>query len=119
MGRNMCDYSIIQDTSFTLGRDIDKAFRFATGPGFTNSAAILGLRALNTGTGRFRFRARLNSTDLGTFVANDGAMVTIHEVVPSNVLKETDNELTVTKQGATNSSGEISDVVLWWQRDVG
>ena len=119
MARKICDYSVIHDGEVQLGTDIDREFRFSTGPGLVDNSAILGLRAVNTGPGRFRFTARINGENIGTFEANNDALVTMHEVFPGSVLKEDNNELTLTKQASNGSSGLISDVVLWWQREVG
>lgn len=111
------DYSVIQDSKFTLqvGGDIDREFSFSLpSDAHLGSRSILAFMVYPTGN-QVSFNVSVNNSNQVSFTLGNSGLNTIHEVISANLLKHGNNRI---KFVVTNGKMTFADAVLWWQRDV-
>ena len=115
MGRNVADYTVVRDGSFTVdvngSDDVRMNVRLRRG-------ALRDLNSILTfvirDTQDLRLRVDVNNNPvLEENIANGSFERTIQEIFPANVFDRRENEITFT---AVRGRGTFSDLVLWYRR---
>ncbi len=112
----LADYTVIQDTSVSLPKDngdIDSDFKFSA-PGVDDGIrAVLMFRINPAPDPSVTLEMNLNGTSLLTTTFTTDPQRGWLEVVPSGVLLENGNILTLTQTG--DGSVSVSDLVIFYQ----
>ena len=119
----ICDYSIFRDSSVTIqrggGGDLDKEFHINLPESLvrSNRSILAYVVDPESNVNNLRVEVAVNGTPVRSSRFGQDLLMTLHEVVGADVLNVGRNTVKFT---ATSGSGSIriSDVVLWWQRDV-
>jgi hypothetical protein len=116
----IADYSVILD-GVTLPQgngDIDLDFGPFSTPAVNFGASPVLMFRVDPSGGNVTMQVRLNGSEVLTWpFFNEPQPRSFHEVIPANVLRPTNNILTVTRsQGQGNFT--ISDIVVFYQVDV-
>lgn len=117
----VADYLILRDAPFTLatGGDIDRQFDFSLDSDVRlNQSMILQFFVVSSqNASSLAFRSTVNGSGVRTIDVNGNFFCTVHEAFPGSVARQGQNQYAVSITSGTGRV-EISDVVIWFQRDV-
>jgi hypothetical protein len=120
------DYKIIQDDEFTLtptGPNTFKEIKFDLDSIYAEDPSILAFKINLDNADNFRFNVKVNGKQVVDRHHSGGRIFTFHEVIQNNNLVPNltpdfpENSILFTYMSGTGSVN-ISDIVLWYQREV-
>ena len=117
----IADYSTIKDLGFEIGTggDIDRTFFFTLpSDASVTSNSILAYVIDTIGSIKnLKLRVTVNKKKAQELTLNSHHLMTLHEIMGGDYLQVGQNEI---RFHIYSGSGKLklSDVVLWWQRDV-
>ena len=117
----IADYSVISDNKVALqiGGDIDHDFNFTlpVGAHLGSRSVLAFMLDTKSDPDDLRFHVEINGTNVFNARFNSDVFQPLHEVIGANVLRHGTNNINFVVDSG-DGVAEISDVVLWWQRDI-
>ena len=118
----IADFSVITDGSFEIRTDgdidWDQDFNLQDEAHLSSRSILAFVVSPGDDNENVRLRVQINGTDVrSAFRLNAPVRRSIHEVVARNVLQAGSNNIDF-RITAGSGNLHISDIVLWWQRDV-
>ena len=118
MGGNVADYSVVRDGQFSIdasGSDDERLNVSLPGKVLPEQSSILSFRINSANDLRLRIAVN-DRTVHEENIVNGVVERTLQEILSTNILRKNErNTLTFT---AVRGRGQLSDVILWYQRST-